>query len=166
MSRIDTALANIRFARFYTLRLLDSLPPADWFRMPPGGVSHVGWQVGHLAFAQYRLVLLRVRGSRPDDPDVLPERFLKQFGAGSVADPDPSTYPTVEEVRAVFDRVHDRVLADLPGVPDADLDSPPLLPHPLCQTKLESLRWCAHHEGVHAGQIGLIRRQLGHAPQW
>jgi hypothetical protein len=24
-------------------------------RQPPGGVSHVAWQVGHIAFSEYRL---------------------------------------------------------------------------------------------------------------
>jgi hypothetical protein len=37
-------------------------------------------------------------------------------------------------------------------------------PHPLVRTKLWALLWCAQHEAVHAGQIGLLRRQLGHAP--
>jgi hypothetical protein len=36
----------------------------------------------------------------------------------------------------------------------------------LCKTKLECLHWCSHHEAVHAGQIGLIRRLLGYPPIW
>lgn len=39
-------------------------------------------------------------------------------------------------------------------------------PLPLAKTKMESLLWCAHHEMLHAGQIGLLRRQLGYAPLW
>jgi hypothetical protein len=73
MSRVTTALTNIVFARKYTLRFLDALPDADWFRMPPGGVTHVAWQVGHLAFAEYRLALERIRGPRPDDANLLSE---------------------------------------------------------------------------------------------
>lgn len=164
--RIQTVLTNIVFARNYTVWLLDSIPLSDWFRMPPGGVTHIGWQVGHLAFAQYRLVLDRVRGPRPDDAELNPEALIATFGAKSVADPDPSKYPPAEEIRAAFDRVHARVLADLPGIPDAELDTPVLRPHRLCKTKLECLNWCSHHEMVHAGQIGLIRRQLGNEPLW
>jgi hypothetical protein len=166
VSRVQTALTNIVFARKYTLRFLDALPTADWFRMPPGGVTHVAWQVGHLAFAQYRLALDRVRGPRPDDANLINESFLKTFGRDSVADPDPARYPTAAEIRAVFDRVHEHVLAELPGVPDAVLDEAPAKPHQLCKTKLECLHWCSHHEAVHAGQIGLIRRQLGYPPIW
>ena len=36
----------------------------------------------------------------------------------------------------------------------------------MAQTKLDSLFWCAHHEMLHAGQIGLVRRLLGQAPLW
>jgi hypothetical protein len=39
-------------------------------------------------------------------------------------------------------------------------------PHPLVKTKLWALLWCAQHESVHAGQIGLLRRQLGYSPLW
>jgi hypothetical protein len=166
VSRVQTALTNIVFARKYTLRFLDALPVADWFRMPPGGVTHVAWQVGHLAFAQYRLVLDRVRGPKPDDANLIGESFLKTFGRDSVADPDPARYPTAAEIRAVFDHVHERVLAELPGVPDEVLDEAPAKPHQLCKTKLECLHWCSHHEAVHAGQIGLIRRLLGYPPIW
>jgi hypothetical protein len=166
MSRLQTALANIVFARDYTLWLLDATPAADWFRMPPGGVSHVAWQVGHLAIAQYRLVLDRVRGPRPDDDDLNPAALIATFGAVSVVDPNLANYPPAEEIRAIFDRIHGRVLAALPHVPDADLDTPVTRPHRLCKTKLECLHWCSHHEMLHAGQIGLLRRQLGHDPLW
>lgn len=166
MTRIHTALTNIAFARNYTVRLLDRVPAADWFLMPAEGVTHVAWQVGHLAMAQFRLVLERVRGPRPDDTDLMPPAFLKAFGRDSVADPDPAAYPPIDAIRAVFDRVHARVLADLPLVPDADLDGPVLTPHALCRTKIECLHWCSHHEMLHAGQVGLLRRLLGHPPVW
>lgn len=165
-ARLQTALTNIAFARSYTLRFLNALPTADWFRMPPGGVTHVAWQVGHLAFAEYRLALLRIRGPEPDDANLIAEPFLKIFGRDSVAGADPAAYPSPDKIRAVFDRVHDRVLAELASVPDATLDEAPVTPHELCKTKLECLHWCSHHEAVHAGQVGLIRRLLGYPPIW
>ena len=166
VSRVQTALTNIVFARKYTLRFLDALPTADWFRMPSEGITHIGWQVGHLAFSQYRLALERIRGPKPDDTNLFSESFLKSFGRDSVPDPDPTRCPSPAEIRAVFDRIHERVLAELPDVPDATLDEAPVKPHMLCKTKLECLHWCSHHEAVHAGQIGLIRRLLGYPPIW
>src|SRR4051794_11994071 len=108
MSDLRLALDHIAFARRYTLGLLQDVDAADWFRMPEG-VTHVAWQVGHLAFSQYRLVLERVRGPRPED-ELLPPAFLKAFGRDSVPDADASKQPDPAEIRAVFDRVHERVM--------------------------------------------------------
>src|SRR4051812_30241042 len=93
VSDLRLALDQIAFARRYTLGLLQDLDAADWFRMP-AGVTHVAWQVGHLAFAQYRLALERVRGPRPDDAELLPPAFLTAFGRDSVPDADPGKYPS------------------------------------------------------------------------
>jgi hypothetical protein len=166
MSRLELAVEQIVFARNYTIGLLDHTPAADWFRMPPGGVSHVAWQVGHLAFAEYRLALWRIRGLRPQDGDLISETHRALFGAESVPDADPARYPGPAAIRATFDRVHQEVLAELRGLDEAELDQPVPHPHPFATTKLKALLWCAHHEMVHAGQIGLLRRQLGCPPMW
>lgn len=96
MSRLETALARIRFTRAYTARLLAPVPTADWFRMPPGGVTHIAWQVEHLAMAEYRLALDRVRGPRPDDPDLISESSLKTFAR------DSETVPKGVTARSLF----------------------------------------------------------------
>jgi DinB superfamily len=166
MSRLQTAIDQIVFARNYTIWLLDETPQAEWFRQPAGGVSHVGWQVGHLAYSQYRLALLRMRGPQPQDDGLFFPDFLRLFGANSAPDADPTRYPAAADVRAVLDRVHEQVLRELPRLQDADLDQPVPHPHRFAKTKLLALQWCALHEMVHAGQIGLLRRLLGHPPLW
>ena len=40
MTRLELAFEQIVFARNYTIELLDQTPVAEWFRQPPGGVSH------------------------------------------------------------------------------------------------------------------------------
>jgi hypothetical protein len=92
MTELDNALADIAQVRHYTTALINTIDPADWFRMPAGGVTHVAWQVGHIAMAQYRLCLERVRGVRPEDEALISSEFLKQFGRDSV--PDPITAST------------------------------------------------------------------------
>ena len=57
MSRLREALNHIDFARRYTRERAVSVPLSEWFTIPPGGVSNVAWQVGHLAMTQYRLTL-------------------------------------------------------------------------------------------------------------
>jgi DinB superfamily len=166
MPRLQIALEQIVFARNYTLRLLDQTKEADWFRMPPGGVSHVAWQVGHLAMAQYRLALDRIRGPAPDDANMISDAFLLLFSRQSMPDADADKYPSPAEIRAVFNRVHEGVIREVGTLAECELDKPPLKAHPLAKTKMESLIWCAHHEMLHAGQIGLLRRQLGYPPLW
>jgi uncharacterized damage-inducible protein DinB len=166
MSLVAIFREQIVFARNYTTKLIDHVPASDWLRQPAEGVSHVAWQVGHLAMAQYRMVLERVRGRQPGDEELIADAFLAHFGRLSVPDPDPSRNPSAAEIRAVFERVHQRVLEELRDLPDAALDEPVLKPHSLCKTKRDSLLWCANHEMMHAGQIGLMRRLLGHAPLW
>jgi hypothetical protein len=166
MARLQLAIEQIVFARSYTIGLLDQTPTNEWFRQPPGGVSHVGWQVGHIAFAEYRLALWRIRGPQPQDNGLFSQEFLRLFGPNSVPDADPAKHPAPAEIRAVLDRVHEQVLRELPGLDEAELDQPVPHPHPFAKTKLLALLWCAHHEMLHAGQIGLLRRHLGYPPMW
>jgi len=166
MSRLQLAIDQIVFARNYALELLEQTPAAEWFRQPPGGVSHIAWQVGHLAFAEYRLALWRIRGARPEDGNLISDELIRLFGANSVPDADPAKYPDQPMIRAGLDRVHQQVLGELPGLSEAELDQPVPHPHPYAKTKLQALLWCANHEMVHAGQIGLLRRQLGYPPLW
>ncbi len=41
-------------------------------------------------------------------------------------------------------------------------DTAPPPAHPAFTTKLGALLYCARHEALHAGQIGLLRRLLGY----
>jgi hypothetical protein len=166
MTVAQLALEQIAFARGYTLRLLDGLDPAEWFRMPAEGITHIGWQVGHLAMAEYRLALERIRGPRPADEAFISAHFLAMFARQSQPDPDPTRNPKPVEIRTVLDRVHDQVLREVPNHSDEDLAAPPTKPHKVAATKRASLLWCAEHEMLHAGQIGLLRRLLGHPPLW
>jgi DinB superfamily len=166
MTRLQIAIDRIRFSRDYSLRLIESIPIADWFRMPSPAVTHVGWQVGHLAMAEYRMALERIRGALPDDAGLISQAFLKQFGKESVPDPEASKYPSPSDIRGVLDRVHAQTMRELAELPEAEWDVPPVKAHSLCKTKLEGVFWCAHHEMLHTGQIGLLRRLFGYAPQW
>jgi hypothetical protein len=164
MFPLQLAIEQIVFARNYTIGLLDKTPATEWFRQSPGGVSHVAWQVGHLTYAEYRLALWRIRGPQPQDAELISEQHCNLFGYESVPDPDPKKHPSQAELRALFDRVHEQVLRELRGMNEAEMDQPVVHTHPRAKTKFQALLWCAHHEMLHAGQIGLLRRQLGFAP--
>jgi len=166
MNRLEGALDQIAAARRYTISLLDGIEPGDWFWMPDGNVTHLAWQVGHLAIAEYRLALVQVRGPRDDDARFFPPDYLRLFGRGSIPASDPAQYPPPEDIRQTLDRVHEQALAEARDYRDADLDLPMHFQHRICKTRYEALIWCSQHEFLHAGQIGLLRRLRGAAPVW
>lgn len=166
MNRLQIALEQIEFARGYSLRILDSIPHDQWFEFPPGSPSHVAWQAGHLAIAEYRLGIERIRGKRETDERFFPASFLLNFGKDTVPVPNSGQYPAPTEILSVMRGVHDKLLEEVPLLTDDELDLPPHSDHPLAKTRFACLQWCAHHEMLHAGQLGLIRRMLGFKPLW
>jgi hypothetical protein len=161
MSRLQIAIDQILSSRQYTNKILETIEDDDWFQMPEPAVTHVAWQVGHIAVAQYGLSLVRMRGEHESDEDLISKEFRDRFNRASVPDADPEANPSVAEIRAVFDGVHEKALEELPNVNDEDLDLPPLAPHQLFDTRLGALHWTARHEMLHVGQIGLLRRLFG-----
>jgi hypothetical protein len=163
-ARIDVSLARMRAARHFTSQFLNDVGPEEWFWHPPGLVTHVAWQIGHLAAAQYMLCLQRLRGARDADQFLISEDFLARFGRGSTPASGAQNNPPQEEIRRVFNGVFEQSLAELADPSDADLDVPLPQPHPAFRTKLEAVEFCPMHEMVHAGQIALLRRLMGKPP--
>ena len=164
LSRLELAIGQIRFSREYTQSLIADLEPSDWFRQPTEGVSHLAWQVGHLAMAQYGLCLFRMRGRADVDQSLMSSGFRKQFSKGTTPDPDPSKNPSPENICSVFNRVYEQAMLELPTFNDLVLDEVVDMPYAAIATKFGGLLFCSHHEKLHAGQIGFLRRLLGKAP--
>ncbi len=160
-TRLELVCKQIEFSRDYTLSLLADIDDDDWFRQPREGVTHVAWQVGHLAMAQYGLGLFRMRGRRREDATLMSGQFRKKFSKSTTPDPNPANSPSPADIRNVLGRVHQQVMIELPHYGDAELDEPVDEPYALFATKLGGLYFCAAHEMMHAGQIGLLRRLLG-----
>jgi hypothetical protein len=162
VAQLADAISRICTARRYTEDLLANTNDDDWFRLPTGGVSHIAWQAGHLAVCEYGLAMKRVRGVRPEDEQLLTAEHFQLFGKGSVPEADASPYPSVAAIRELLTRVHTATVGELESLDDAAANEPVTdPPHPMFNTKLGALSWCASHEFLHAGQIGLLRRQLG-----
>lgn len=169
MTRLQSAMVQLNLARHYTLGLLSDIPDEKWFWMPQGGVTHVAWQVGHIAMAEYNLTLARIRGILPRDRELFTiDNFAELFGRTSIPQADAANYPTPSALRETLTRIHAQSQQELPALADEELDQPSALakPHPIVTTKLSSLLWCAQHEMIHAGQVGLQRRMMGTEPKW
>ncbi len=159
--RVQIALDQICAARQYTLQTIADIDDDQWFHVPQGVTTHVAWQVGHLAMAEYGLALFRQRGRLPVDSELMSSAFRKKFSRGSQPESDPAAYPAVEEIRHVLDRVHQQVQQELPEFDEAALDAAVEAPYAAYANRFGALLFCAHHEMLHAGQIGLLRRMMG-----
>jgi hypothetical protein len=163
-ARLQLSIQQIEFARGYTSSLLEDIADDQWFVQPAGAQTHVAWQVGHLAMAEYGLCLFRLRGRRPEDLDLMTGRFRKQFSRGSRPDPDSANNPRPAEIRDVLARVHEQAMNELAGYSEDDLQDPIDEPYAVFANKLGAVLFCSSHEMLHAGQIGILRRLLGKSP--
>ncbi len=164
VTRLEIAQKQIESTRSYLLTLLDGLEDADWFWTPTQTCTHIAWQIGHLAMAQYGLALFRQRGRQEVDTTLMTSSFRKRFSKGSTPQADASQYPAPSEIRQVLDRVYEQVMTELPQIADESLDEPIDPPHAAFATKYGALLFAANHEMLHAGQIGLLRRLQGKNP--
>lgn len=163
-SPLNLAIAQIEFARQYTVGLIESIDESDYFVIPAGGVTHIAWQLGHLAMAEYALTMMRIRGKEPDDANLIDNDFLRAFKKGSRPIADATAYPDVAHIRQVFDGVHEHALREMPTYGEDLLRESLPEPYMAFANKLGSLLFCAAHEMMHAGQIGTWRRMMGMAP--
>jgi uncharacterized damage-inducible protein DinB len=162
--RLEIATRHIESARRYTLTLLDDLSDDEWFWTPDPAITNIAWQVGHLAFAQYGLVMFRQRGRLSGDSELMSGGFRKTFGKGSTPSRQRDDYPTLPEIRMTFDRIYEQALGELGATLDEGLDDPLDPPHAAFATKYGALLFAADHEMLHAGQIGLLRRFMNKPP--
>jgi len=155
------ALAQIDFARRYTLELLVATPHEYWFKRPAGAPATIAWQVGHLTVSQYGLLMFRIHGRRDEDLKWIPGKFRKAFGRGSDPAGDGAGQMTADELTERLNTIHDVGIAGLKDLPAATLLESVEMPYAGYPIKLGAILFCPMHEQLHAGQIGLTRRLLG-----
>ena len=160
----DTALGQLVFTRTYLKQMLDTVPAEQWSVIPPGAPSHLAWQVGHLAVAQYGLMLFRQRGRAEGDLELMPSWLRKRFGKGTSPSTDTGEIPHRDQLIEILDRIDAQVRHEVTEMPLAQFSEATDMPYAVFPTKLGALLFCPIHESIHIGQIGLIRRLLGFDP--
>ncbi len=160
----DVALGQMRFTREYLLGLLDGISAEQWNIIPSGSTSHIAWQVGHLAVAEYGLMLFRQRGRAEGDIELMPGWLRKNFGKGTQPSNEPTDNPSRDELLAILDRIHQRSMKEAAFYEASSLVEPADMPYAVFPMKLGALLFAPLHESIHIGQIGILRRILGLAP--
>jgi DinB superfamily len=165
LSGRDHAVAQVRWMRSYTLQLIDSVPQDLWYRVPSGLSTHLAWQVGHIAVAQYGLMMFRQRGRVESDMELMPGWLRKNFGRGSQPQAsDDSKNPPPALLLERLEAIHVQSCQTAENLSVATLIEPVDMPYVAYPTKLGALLFSPLHESIHAGQIGLIRRAHGLEP--
>lgn len=161
MTQVAPLVHALRFAREFSLQLLQDLQTDEqWLARPHDRANHALWFAGHMGNADnFALGLIA--------PSQVMERddMQKLFGMGSAPTSDPDMYPSVSEVREWMDGRRAALLEAAEKLTDEDLErptsesAPPFIP-----TVRSALQFLAWHEGLHAGQITVVHRELGNAP--
>lgn len=161
MSTTQRLRHQLETARGFSLRLLrDFNEPEQWVKQLCEQSNHALWFAGHMAVSDNFFISL-----------VAPEKsatkanFQELFGIGSQPSPKLEDYPPIDAVRDFMDDRREVLLEALGQFSDDDLETktPDGTPDFLSdyQSVFETAIW---HEGMHSGQLSLIRRSLGHGP--
>lgn len=164
LSGRDHVIAQMKWIREYTLQLIESVPHDLWYVRPAGAVTHVAWQVGHLAVAQYGLMLFRQRGRVEIDLELMPGWLRKNFGRGSQAQERAEGAPAPADLLQHMQAIHAQAMLEVPLLTETTLAEATEMPYTAYPIKLGALMFCPLHESIHAGQIGLLRRLHGLDP--
>ena len=156
------ALYTLGHSRDNTVSLLAEIPEDKLLHQPFEGANHALWVMGHLAVTDDWLAGVYDGGGK-----TLPEQYERLFGMGSKPVNDSGAYPPAAKVRQSFDAACRRLQGAIAGASEAGLAEP--LPKELegfAPDKLAMALKLAWHEGLHAGQLTVIRKSLGIAPMF
>jgi uncharacterized damage-inducible protein DinB len=156
----EQGLAALKFSRDVLLKMLDSVPADKATAQPIPACNHALWVAGHIADTDD--FFWRTLTGKPSG---LPAGWKEKFGGGSTPVNDPGTYPPLAEVKRMLADRRQALEAYFRSLDRARLQSP--TPEkvrffgPTIGSLAGSIAW---HEGMHTGQITMVRKGLGMPP--
>jgi len=156
--RLKKQLEN---SRGFTEALLEDFhTPEQWLHQVTPKSNHALWFAGHLGVADNFFLSIVDPDSAAKHP-----QFGELFGMGSQPTGDPSRYPPAEEVLAFMRDRRQALLLSLEKMSEADLAQPvPEGGMPMWKDLGGVFETAIWHESMHAGQVSIARRSLGHDP--
>lgn len=161
----DHARHALTFARRMSEQLLASLKtPDDWVYQVHPKANHALWIAAHVALADNSFIG-KFRPALAHKPGGWDELFWSK----SQPTNDVSRYPNSEEVLAYYRERRETLLRVLDELSDAELQAsapPEGARSPLAGAPNmgHAFIFAAQHELMHAGQLTVAHRALGHAP--
>lgn len=133
-------------------RNLDGITPEESLHEPEPGGNSLNWVLGHLLWGRNQIFQILGR------PPIWEPEKIARYARGSApigADDHPEP---LEEIRAALERTREPLLQTLRSLSAEQLAAVDEKGQSLAQR----VAMLAFHEGYHGGQIGLLRRLLGH----
>lgn len=158
----ESGIAALMFARQVTMGLLEDISDDQFFHQPVSGANHAAWIVGHICHTDDNF-LIGLEGR----PSQLPAGWEALFAAGSSPAVDSDHHPNRDQIMEQFETRRHELLGWFREMPTEQLISP--LPEKWKTfgahfgILMSPLAW---HEGLHAGQLTVIRKSLGIVPKF
>lgn len=132
----------------------------QWVHQVHPGCNHALWFAGHMANSDnFFLSLVAPQQS------IKLDGFAPRFGMGSHPTNQPDDYPPPAEVLETMRERRRTLMEVLDGMSEDDLSTPTPAGSPDFLTDFAAVFEMANwHEAMHAGQLSVTRRALGHQP--
>ena len=151
---LQTLTHQFQFNNGIYARTVAGIPPEQWLIQPSEESNHLLWVVGHAAVT--RAAGVRLLGGQWSAP------WQNLFTRGQKK-VDNGKYPSVGEVQQAWNEIDERLQSALPTA------SPELMSQPVEKGKPSidgtvggTVGFLCLHESYHLGQMGFIRKWLGH----
>ena len=161
MKLADRLLRQLKQTRATSEKLLEAFQsPEDWTYQLAPGTNHALWFAGHMAVCD-NLFIGIVTPERSNEM----EEWDKLFGTGSQPTSDPENYPPPAEVLDAMRERRGVLIELLDGRSEKQLAKPtPEGTYDFLPDYGSIWEIANSHEAMHAGQLTMVRRALGHAP--
>lgn len=161
MSQCERFKKQLERVREVTEGMLQAFEtPEQWTHQVHPNTNHALWCAGHMANTDNHFVSMLA----PDRAKDL-GNYQTMFGMNSTPVNDPDKYPPAAEVLDTMRERRQTLLSILDRMSDEDLSKPTPDGAPDMFTDLASVFELAiFHEGMHTGQVSVVRRSLGHNP--
>ena len=158
MNAKDALRSSANFSSMVLKSYVSDLSDTDLMQRPTKGCNHLAWQLGHLISSEVQLL----EGIAPGQGVTLPAGFSEAHSKDQCGDDNAANFLSKDAYVELFDQVRAASLSALDSYPDADLDKPgPEQMRSVCPTIGDMFTLIATHPMMHAGQLVVVRRNLG-----
>ncbi|MDN4606213.1 DinB family protein [Sporosarcina highlanderae] len=150
-------IAQLKFARMYTMGRLSQTKEDTWDKQPTGFNNTIRWNVGHLYISMEQFAAKALPDYEPRHSE-----WDTFFGMGTSPAEWEGQAPSQEELEVALQEQLPRVLEALEGKLDDVMPEPLKIGDMLTMGTVDAvMQFALWHEGLHAGVIHALNRAIG-----